>query len=137
MLESRIDGLAVPDDPLLQVHERRDATAPGPADPPVQGFFTGLTLQNEHQAQALLQQIRPIQPGVGLGDPLQLGALPRSGSPGSSTARTGCSSTPGPGRYPAAAVHPPWAAPAGAQARPGRWPGPCSTLPDGPRPGPR
>jgi len=70
-----VDGSAVSDDPLLQDDELRDATAPGPADPSVQSFFACLALEDEHQAQALLEQVGPIQPGVGLGDPLQLGAL--------------------------------------------------------------
>jgi hypothetical protein len=31
----------------VQVYERRYATTPGPADPPVQGFFTGFTQQDK------------------------------------------------------------------------------------------
>jgi len=60
MVEGRIDGLAVPDDPLLQDYRLRDTAAPGPADPSVQGFFAGLVLENEHQTQALLEQVGPI-----------------------------------------------------------------------------
>jgi hypothetical protein len=76
VIEGRIDGFAVPDNPLLQDDELPDATASGPADPSVQGFFTGLALEDKHQAQAFLEQVGPIQPGIGLSNPLQLGALP-------------------------------------------------------------
>ena len=42
VLESAVDRLAVLDDATLQADERRDATAAGPADPPVEAFLAGL-----------------------------------------------------------------------------------------------
>ena len=60
MLEGRIDGLAVSDDPLLQFDERRDATSAGPADPPVQGLDCGFVGHSEDRSQTFLEQVRAI-----------------------------------------------------------------------------
>ena len=63
-------------DPSLQLDERVDAAAAGPADPPVQrrGCLGGV--ETEDQPQAFLEQVGPVQPWVGLGDPGQLRLLP-------------------------------------------------------------
>ena len=55
--------------------EDRDAAAARPGDPSVQGLLAGLALDREHVPQALFQQVGPVQAGVGLGDPGQLGGL--------------------------------------------------------------
>jgi hypothetical protein len=69
------EGVAVPDDALLQLDEAGQPAAVGPADPPVQGL-DGLAPaafgDGEHGAQALLERPRPVQRGMGLGDPGQL-----------------------------------------------------------------
>ena len=58
-----------------QLDEYRDAAAPRPGDPPVQGLLAFLALDRKHMPQALFEQIGAIQAGVGLGDPGQLGGL--------------------------------------------------------------
>ena len=58
-----------------QLHEHWDAAAPRPGDPPVQGLLAFLAFDREHMPQALFEQIGAIQPGIGLGDPGQLGGL--------------------------------------------------------------
>ncbi len=63
-------------DPSLQLNERFDAAAAGPANPPVQrgGCLGGV--ETEDQPESFLQQVGPVQPWVGLGDPGQLRLLP-------------------------------------------------------------
>lgn len=58
-----------------QFDEHRDAAAPCPAEPPVQGLLAVLAFDRENPPQAFFEQIGAIQPGVGLGDPGQLRAL--------------------------------------------------------------
>jgi hypothetical protein len=70
MLESRINGPAVPDDPLLQVHERRDATTPGPADPPaccVSRHPQGTQDQSQEPNNALVYEPAVLEDGVFVG----------------------------------------------------------------------
>ena len=75
MVEGGVDGLAVAHDAAGQLHEHRDAAAPRPGDPPVQGLLAFLAFDRKHMPQALFEQIGAIQPGIGLGDPGQLGGL--------------------------------------------------------------
>ena len=69
------DDLAVTHDTADQFDEHRDAAAPCPAEPPVQGLLAVLAFDRENPPQAFFEQIGAIQPGVGLGDPGQLRAL--------------------------------------------------------------
>ena len=66
---------AVSHDAAGQLDEGGDAAAPGPGDPPVQGLLAFFALDREHVPQALFEQVGAVQPGVGLGDPGQLGGL--------------------------------------------------------------
>ena len=75
MVEGGVDGFAVFHDAVGQLDEYRDAAAPRPGDPPVQGLLAFLALHRKHMPQALFEQIGAIQAGVGLGDPGQLGGL--------------------------------------------------------------
>lgn len=75
VLERGVDAVAVFDDAAGQLDEDRDAAAPRPRDPLVEGVFAVLPLDREHMPQALFQQVRAIKPGVGFGDPGQLGGL--------------------------------------------------------------
>jgi hypothetical protein len=75
VVEGGVDGLAVSLDAAGQLDEYRDAAAPGPGDPPVQGLFAFLALDRKHMPQTLFEQIGAVQPSVGLGDPGQLGVL--------------------------------------------------------------
>ena len=77
MVEGGVDLGAVLHDASLQLDERGDAAASGPGDPPVERLFAGLTLELERDPQTLLEQVGTVQPGVGLGDPGQLGARAR------------------------------------------------------------
>jgi hypothetical protein len=58
-----------------QLHKHWDAAAPRPGDPPVQGLLAFLAFDRKHVAQPLFEQISAVEPGVGLGDPGQLGGL--------------------------------------------------------------
>ena len=44
-------------------------------DPLVEGFFAGVALEREHDAESFFEQVGAPQPGIGLGDPVQLVAL--------------------------------------------------------------
>ena len=82
------DRFLVFHDPALQFHERVDPAAAGPANPLVQGRGCFGRVEAEDGAEPFLQQVGPVQPRVGLGDPGEFGlAAGRSGSPGS----PGCS----------------------------------------------
>jgi hypothetical protein len=52
-----------------------DPAAAGPADPDFEGFFGLIGRELEDQSETFLEQIGTVQPGVGLGDPGQLGLL--------------------------------------------------------------
>ena len=75
VVEGGVDRVAVFDDAVGEFDEDRDAAAPRPRDPPVQGLLAFLAFDRERVPQALFQQVGPIQAGVGLGDPGQLGGL--------------------------------------------------------------
>ena len=75
MVEGGVDGLAVSHDAAGQLHEHWDAAAPRPGDPPVQGLLAFLALDRKNVAQPLFEQIGAVEPGIGFGDPGQLGAL--------------------------------------------------------------
>ncbi len=64
------------DDPALQVDVRRDPAAARPPDPGLERFDCLLVGQLEDEPEAFLEQVGPVQSGVGLGDPGQLGLLP-------------------------------------------------------------
>jgi hypothetical protein len=64
------------DDAALQVDEGGDAAAAGPADPGLEGIDGFLVVELEGQPESFLEQVGPVQRGVGLGDPGQLGLLP-------------------------------------------------------------
>ena len=54
----------------------RDPAAAGPADPPVQGLGVPRSWASlEDQPEAFFEQVGAVQPGVGLGDPGELGLL--------------------------------------------------------------
>lgn len=59
-------------DSALQGDERGDAAAASPADPAVEHFFAGGTLEHECHPQALVQQVGAVQARIGLGDPGRL-----------------------------------------------------------------
>src|ERR1700739_4397317 len=63
------------DDAPSQLHEYRDPAAPRPGDPPVQGLLAFFTFDREHMPQTLFEQVSTVEPGIGFGDPGQLGAL--------------------------------------------------------------
>ena len=75
VVECGVDGLAVFDDAAGQRDGSWDAAAPRPADPPVQGLFAVGAFDRKDVPEALFEQIRAVQPGVGLGDPGQSGVL--------------------------------------------------------------
>ena len=62
-------------DPALQVDEGGDAAAAGPADPVVERRGCLGRVETEDQPEAFFEQVGPVQPGVGLGDPGELGLL--------------------------------------------------------------
>ncbi len=75
MVECGVDGLAVAHDATRQFDEDRDAAAARPGDPPVQGLLSFLAFDREYMPQSFFEQIGAIEPGIGLGDPGQLGGL--------------------------------------------------------------
>src|SRR6202171_5805140 len=75
MIEGGVDGLAVAHDAAGELDEHRDPAAARPGDPPVQGLLSFFAFDREHMPQAFFEQIGPIQPRVGLGDPGQFGGL--------------------------------------------------------------
>ena len=73
-IAARIESLVF-HDAALQGDERGDAAAAGPADPPVRAPRRLRPGRAEDQPEAFLEQVGPVQPGVGLGDPGELGLL--------------------------------------------------------------
>ena len=76
MLDRGEDRGLVLDDPFLEGDERGDPAAAGPADPGFEGVDGLVVAELEYQPEAFLEQVGPVQPGVGLGDPGELGLLP-------------------------------------------------------------
>jgi hypothetical protein len=75
VVEGGVDLGAAAADPAAEVHERLDAAAAGPGQPPVQCLFPFVAFDFEDVPQAFLQQVGAVQAGVGAGDPLQSGVL--------------------------------------------------------------
>ena len=50
-------------DAACRLHEHRDAAARRPGDPPVQGLLAFPAFDRKHMAQALFEQICPMQAG--------------------------------------------------------------------------
>jgi hypothetical protein len=73
------DRCLVFDDAAPQVDEGGDAAAAGPADPGLEGFDGFVVVELEDRPESFLEQVCPVQPGVGLGDPGKLGLLPGCG----------------------------------------------------------
>ena len=73
-MAARIWG-GVLDDAALERDERFDAAASGPGDPAVEGFGGLVGGEFEDRPQAFLEQVGAVEPGVGLGDPVQLRLL--------------------------------------------------------------
>jgi len=64
------------DDALLELDEGGDPAAAGPSDPHLERFDGLVVAELEHQPETFLEQVGPVQPRVGLGDPGKLGLLP-------------------------------------------------------------
>jgi hypothetical protein len=62
-VQGRVDGIAVSHDAACQLNEHRDAAARCPGDPPVQGLLAFPAFDRNHVAQALFEQICPMQAG--------------------------------------------------------------------------
>lgn len=60
---------------LGQLHERGNAAAAGPRQPPVERLGRLLQWQLEDRSQPFLEEIGAVQPGVGLDDPPNQSAL--------------------------------------------------------------
>ncbi len=75
MLDRGQDRRDVLNDRFLQFHEGRDPASAGAADPPVQGLFGLVDGHLKDQSQALFELVGAVEPRVGVGDPLQFGAL--------------------------------------------------------------
>ena len=75
VLDRGEDRRLVFDDAALQVDERRDAAAAGPADPGLECLDGLVVGKLEDGSQAFFERVGAVQPGVGLGDPGQLGPL--------------------------------------------------------------
>jgi len=75
VFERGVDGGAVFDDAALQLDEGGDAASSSPADPAVEGFLSGVAFEHENGPEAFFEQVGAVQPGVGLGDPVQLVSL--------------------------------------------------------------
>jgi hypothetical protein len=71
VVEGGVDRRMVVGDLATQGDERGDAAASRPAQPAVEGFLAGLALDGEDVAQAFLEQVGAVLPGVGLRDPGQ------------------------------------------------------------------
>ena len=78
VLDRGQDRVLVFHDSALQGDERVDPAAAGPANPLVQGRGRFGRVEAEDGAEPFLQQVGPVQPWVGLGDPGELGLLPLS-----------------------------------------------------------
>jgi hypothetical protein len=63
VVQGGVDGIVVSHNAACQLHEHRDAAAPRPGDPPVQGLLAFLAFDREHSAEALFEQIGPMQAG--------------------------------------------------------------------------
>src|SRR5680860_1844474 len=63
------------DDAPRELHERREAAASAPADPPVEGFDSRLVGHGKDRAKTFLEQVRPVKFRVGGRDPGQLDRL--------------------------------------------------------------
>lgn len=75
MLERGDDALTHDADAFGEVDKGRDAAAARPRQPPVERFGSVWACDGEDVAQALLEQVAAVEPGVGLGDPFELVAL--------------------------------------------------------------
>ena len=72
MFDGGEDRCLVFGDASLQVDERGDPATSCPADPGLEGFDGLLIGQMEDQPESFLEEVGPVEPGVGLGDQASL-----------------------------------------------------------------
>ena len=60
----------------MQLHERGDPGSAGPVRPSVERDLAFFAFDRERVTQSFFEEVRAPQPRVGLGDPVELGALP-------------------------------------------------------------